>query len=62
MRKLCRTDRLCDQPIFVEHEYMRCGPANSSELAITAPVDDQYFGLKIECMLTRDKHNHDKQC
>src|SRR4051812_29450554 len=24
-------------------------------------ADEQYSELKIECMLTRDKHNHDKQ-
>ena len=36
-----------------------CGSANSSELVITAPVDDQYFGHKFEYMLARDKHNHD---
>ena len=56
----CHTDLLCDQPIFVAHEYMRCGPAKSPKLVITAPVDEQYFGHKFEYMLARGKHNHDK--
>ena len=49
--------RRCDPLIFLSHSS---DPANSSELVITAPVDEQYFGHKFEYMLVRGKHNHDK--
>ena len=48
----------CDPLIFLSY---RSNPANFSKLMITTLVNDQYFKHKIEYMLIRNKHNHDKK-